>query len=108
MDKFFLEAEYVAANESFEASDLGLAAGVKFEPKAWNFELAYAATEDLEVAIRYEGSDDALNHFPEKRYGAAVTYGLFANTSLALEYLHGEFENDDETNSITAQLGIEF
>jgi len=108
LDKFFFEAEYVVATDNFEESDLGLDPGDKFEPKAWNFELAYAFTEDLEAAIRYEGSDDALNFIPEMQYGAALTYGLFENTSIAVEYLHGKFENDDERDLLTAQLAIEF
>jgi hypothetical protein len=45
---------------------------------------------------------------PEDQYGAAVTYGLFENTSLSLEYLHGEFENDDERDLLTTQLAVEF
>jgi hypothetical protein len=108
LDKFFFAAEYVAATDKFENDDLGLAPGERFEPKAWNLELAYAVIENLEFAIKYEGSSDALNFIPEKQYGAAVTYGLFENTSLALEYLHGTFENDDERNLLTAQLAIEF
>ncbi len=108
LDKFFFAAEYVAATDKFENDDLGLAPGERFEPKAWNLELAYAVIENLEFAIKYEGSSDALNFIPEKQYGAAVTYGLFENTSLALEYLHGKFENDDERDLLTAQLAIEF
>jgi hypothetical protein len=108
LEKFAFEAEYVGATDEFERNDLGLGPGEVFEPRTWNFELAYAVTEDLEVAVRYEGSDDALNFFPEKQYGAVASYGIFANTSLALEYLHGEFENDDERDLITAQLAIAF
>ncbi|MBW2679302.1 MAG: LbtU family siderophore porin [Deltaproteobacteria bacterium] len=108
MDKLFFEAEYVGANDNFEASDLGLAPGVKFEPKTWNFELAYAATDRVEVAVKYEGGDDLWDFLPEYQYGAVFTYGLFENTSLALEYLHGEFENDDERDLITTQLAVEF
>jgi len=108
MDKLFFEAEYVGATDNFEESDLGLDPGVKFEPKTWNFELAYAATDQLEVAVKYEGGDDLGNILPEDQYGAAVTYGLFKNTSIAFEYLHGEFENDDERDLITTQLAVEF
>ena len=108
MEKLFFEAEYVGATDNFEESDLGLAPGVKFEPKTWNFELAYAATDRLEVAVKYEGGDDLGDFLPEDQYGAAVTYGLFENTSLALEYLHGEFENDDERDLVTTQLAVEF
>jgi hypothetical protein len=108
LEKFAFEAEYVGAADEFERNDLGLGPGEIFKPRTWNFELAYAVTEALEVAVRYEGSDDALNFFPEKQYGAVASYAIFENTSLALEYLHGEFENDDERDLITAQLAIAF
>ncbi|MDY7033079.1 MAG: LbtU family siderophore porin [Thermodesulfobacteriota bacterium] len=108
MERFFMEVEYVGITEDFEGSDLGLAPGEKFQPRAWNLELAYAVSEKLEAAVRYEGSDDTYNLLPEKQYGAAVLVGLFENTSLAFEYLHGEFENDDKRDLFTCQLAIEF
>ncbi len=37
-----------------------------------------------------------------------VGIGVLEGTSLALEYLHDEYENDDEADVITAQLAIEF
>ncbi len=108
MDKFFLECEYLGALDEFEAGELSFDGGKEFQPKTWNFELAYAATDRLEVAVKYEGGDDLGNFLPEDQYGAAVTYGLFKNTSLSLEYLHGEFENDDERDLVTTQLAVEF
>jgi hypothetical protein len=108
LDNFFFEAEYVTATDNFEESDLGLDLGDKFEPRAWNFELAYVITKDLEAAVRYEGSDDALDLIPEKQYGAALTYSIFEKASLSVEYLYGEFESDDERTLLTAQLAIEF
>jgi hypothetical protein len=33
---------------------------------------------------------------------------LFENTSLAGEYLQGEYDNDDERGIFTAQVAIEF
>lgn len=108
MDKFFLEAEYVGALDAFEPSDLDLEPGEKFEPKAWNIELAWAATEKLELAVKYEGSDETLGLMPTTHYGGAITYSLFDNTSLGLEYLHGEFENDDEVTTATGQVAVEF
>jgi len=107
-DKFFLEFEYLGALDEFKAGELSFDGGKKFQPETWNFELAYAATDRLEVAVKYEGGDDLGDFLPEDQYGAAVTYGLFENTSLALEYLHGEFENDDERDLITTQLAVEF
>ena len=70
--------------------------------------MACTVTEDLEVGVRYEGSDDCGDFLPEKQFGGVVSYGLFENTSLALEYLRGEFENNDERDLLTAQLAIEF
>jgi len=108
MDKFFLEFEYLGALDEFEANELSFDDGNEFQPETWNLELAYAATDRLEVAVKYEGGDDLGDFLPEDQYGAAVTYGLFENTSLSLEYLHGEFENDDERDLITTQLAVEF
>jgi hypothetical protein len=108
MEKLFLECEYLGALDEFEAGELSFDGGNKFQPKTWNFELAYAATDRLEVAVKYEGGDDLGNFLPEDQYGAAVTYSLFENTSLAIEYLHGEFENDDERDVVTTQLAVEF
>jgi hypothetical protein len=108
MDKFFLECEYLGALDEFEAGELSFDGGKEFQPETWNFELAYAATDRLEVAVKYEGGDDLGDFLPEDQYGAAVTYGLFEGTSLALEYLHGEFDNDDERDLVTTQLAVEF
>jgi hypothetical protein len=109
MDKFFIECEYLGALDEFEPGELSFDGGKEFQPETWNFEFAYAATDRLEIAVKYEGGDDlGANFLPEDQYGASVTYGLFENTSLALEYLHGEFENDDERDLFTTQLAIEF
>ncbi|MEA1947191.1 MAG: hypothetical protein U9N83_07785 [Thermodesulfobacteriota bacterium] len=54
-------------------------------------------------------SDCAVNEeFLEPTAGPLSSFGLFENTSLSLEYLHGEFENDDERDLITTQLAVEF
>ncbi len=76
--------------------------------RAWNLELAYAFTDDLELAFRYEGSRNLGTFMPEKQYGAVLNWGVFKNTSLAVEYLHGTFENKDKRSSFTAQFAVEF
>ena len=101
MDRFFFKAEYVGAVESFEEDK-------NFEPKAWNFEVAFIPIEDLEVAVRYGGSSDTLNFLPDTQVGICGIYEIFNNTSIGLEYLHEEFENDDEVVTITTQLAVEF
>jgi hypothetical protein len=77
-------------------------------PKAWNFEVAFIPIEDVEVAVRYGGSANTLNFLPDTQVGICGIYEIFNNTSIGLEYLHGEFENDDEVVAITTQLAVEF
>lgn len=108
MDRFFAEAEYVGVADDFHDDDLDLEPGEHFEPRAWNIELAYAVLENLQLGVRYEGSDDALDFLPEWRCGGVINYNLFENTLLALEYLYGEFEDNDEVTTVTSQLAVEF
>jgi hypothetical protein len=108
MDKLFIECEYLGALDEFEAGELSFDGGNEFQPETWNFELAVAATDRLELAVKYEGGDDLGDFLPEDQYGAAVTFALFEDTSLSFEYLHGEFENDDERDLFTTQLAVEF
>ncbi|MBW2608644.1 MAG: LbtU family siderophore porin, partial [Deltaproteobacteria bacterium] len=120
LDRFFFNAEYLTAADEFAAGELSFDGGQEFKPSTLYVEfaagelsfdggqefkpstlyveLAVGVIDDLEIAVRYEASDDCGDFLPEKRYGGAVTYGLFENTSLGLEYLHGEFKNNDETD----------
>jgi len=107
-DTFFLEAEYLAAADEFEAGELAFDGDRQYRPAAWNFEFAYAATDQLVCGLRYAGSDDGGDFLPEKQYGAVITYGIFENSSLALEYQHNTFENNDKEKTATAQFAVEF
>ncbi len=106
-ERFFFEMEYVGAVEEFEAGELNFDGGKAVAPATWNIEFAFAPSEKVGLAARYEGSDEA-DFLPERQYGVCITYSLFESTSLGVEYLHGEFENDDETDIVTAQLAIAF
>lgn len=109
MDRFFFEAEYVGAVESFKEDK-------NFKPRAWNFEVAFIPIEDFEIAVRYGGSSDTFgtsaNLLPDTQVGICGIYEIFDNTSLGLEYLYEEFEEDleekDEVVKITVQLAVEF
>ena len=111
MDRFFFEAEYVGAVESFEEDK-------NFKPKAWNFEFVFIPIEDFVVAVRYGGSSDTFgttkNFLPDTQIGICGIYEIFNNTSICLEYLYEEFEyyeefvNDAEVVTITTQLAVEF
>lgn len=104
-ERWTLIAEYVGALDEFDDADPGLGG---LEPKTWNFELGCAVTDALTVAAKYEGGDDLGDLLPDEQYGIVASYGLFKYTALSLEYLHGEFENDDERDLVTAQLAFEF
>lgn len=107
-DKLFFEAEYLGATDDFVSGELSFDGGTGSAPEAWNIEIAYAPAEGIELAAKVEGSDGLGNFLPERQYGAAFTYNLFDSTSLALEYLHATFKNDDERDLLTGQLAIEF
>ena len=103
-----IEAEYLAAADEFDDTDLdGDGDGKGDQPVTFNVEVAYAVSAALEVAARYEGNEDYFD-LPETQYGVAASYGLYENTAIALEYLSGEYENGDEVSSVTAQLSVEF
>lgn len=106
-EMIFVEAEYITALDEFNAGQFG-ENDDDLTPSAWNLEVAYAPMEELELALRYAQTEEVENYLPETQYGLAGAYRLFENTTLALEFLKNEYENDDETSVVTAQLAIEF
>jgi len=108
-ERFFLILEYVSAIDNFNAGDLSFDNGRDLEPETWNIEFAFLPFEDLELAVRYEGGNDlGDDYLPDTRYGGVVSYSLFEATTLAAEYLHSSYDNDDEADTVTVQLGVEF
>ncbi len=103
-----LNLEYLGANKGFNAADLDTDGDGKGDrPRAFNIELAYAATELISIAARLEGNKDFFDR-PKRQYGACVTLALFKNVSASLEYLHGEYDAGAERNIISTQLAIKF
>jgi len=77
------------------------------------FAVGYQGTEDLErgtvFAVGYQGAEDLEEALPEKRYIGSVGIGLYDGTTLSVEYLHDEYEDDvRKTDMVTAQLVVEF
>jgi len=112
---FTFEAEYLVALEDFDRDlvEANLAldepSGLNGRrPRAWNLELALTPAEGWEVAVKAERAKDFLDD--ARRHGVVVAHGIFRNTSLALEYLHGDGkgEGNDPTHTTTAQLAFEF
>ena len=110
LDRFELIGEYVGALDNFKAGEIYDAADTQErKPIAWNVEFGVTITETLGLATRYSGSDDGGEFLPEIQYGAVLNWGFFMDTNLAIEYLHGDFENDvQETEMVTAQLAVDF
>ena len=113
---FSLAGEYLTALSEFERGELGFAVlddtEKKPRPAAWNFELAYQFLERFQVAVKYEGTKDLYALLPESQYGAAFAYELYPGTTWSIEYLRGDFDdNDDALDSrdmFTSQLAVEF
>jgi len=115
---FSFGIEYITALDDFNAGEMAYAVD-RFgrnrdtRPSAWNFEIAYRPMENLQFAVRYEGTDEVYDLFPEDQFGFAVSWEMFEFTTLSGEYLHGEYEDnattvDRDQDIFTVQLAIEF
>ncbi len=109
-EKFFLEVEYVTALDSFEAGELGFDGGNSMKPSAYNIEVAYLLTDDIELALRYAGSSDAGDLLPEELYGTVVNWSFLDGIALGFEIQNCEFDtpNDSDVLIMTAQLALKF
>ena len=104
---FGLSAEYLAAAERFGREFVQAGEDLNGRrPQAWNLEFSWQATEQLQLAARYEEADDYQANV--RRYGTTVSYGLCDYVLLAAEYLHTDAAGDDLAHAVTAQLAVEF
>ncbi|MFH2127323.1 MAG: LbtU family siderophore porin [Pseudomonadota bacterium] len=99
--------EYITALDDFQAGELSFIDS-KAKPYAYNLELAFLPLEDWTFAVRYEGSGDLGDFEPERQYGFTVSWNLLPDTALSLEYLRGDYANDDERDLVTTQLAVAF
>jgi len=102
-------AECVCAIDKFKAGELSFAdEDEKLRPCAWNVEVVFTTPSNIGFGVKYEGTDDCGNLLPETRYGGIFFCSPFDNTSFGLECLHQTYDNDDESDVVTAQLAFEF
>jgi hypothetical protein len=116
--QFSFGAEYITALDDFRAGEMAyavdrLGAARDTRPAAWNVEFAYRPVDNFQLAVRYEGSDEMYDLFPEDQYGFAVSWEVFKYTTLSGEYLHGEYADnamtvDRDQDIFTMQLAVEF
>jgi len=107
--QFGLEAEYLFALEDFDAALVPIGADLTGRrPEAWNLELAWMPSGQIQVAARYEQAEDFQDDL--RRYGTTVSYGIFEHAVVALEYLRADADvvDDHPVDVVTAQLALEF
>jgi len=118
---FGVSAEVLGAVKAFDPVDLDADAdGQGDKPLAWNLEVSWTPTEKMELAARYEGSDEFAGQ-PERQYGADISWNLVDHATLSLEYLRGRFDRNfagdlvnsdgssaDKRDLVTVQLAFEF
>ena len=100
-------AEYITALDDFQAGELSFA-GEKGKPYAYNLELAFLPIEDWTFAVRYEGGGDLGDFEPDQQYGFTVAWDFLPDTTISLEMLRGNYDNDDERTLVTTQLAVAF
>jgi hypothetical protein len=119
--KLGFSGEVLGATRRFADLDLDADGdGQGDKPLAWNLEASWSLLENVEMALRYEGSREFAGQ-PERQYGADVSWSPWQNTTLSLEYLRGEFDRAfigdlvsstgspaDKRDLVTAQLAFEF
>ncbi len=109
MHSIYCTAEYGCALDDFNAGELNIGDGSKKRrPGAWNFEIAYVMPSDIGFGVKYEGTNDCNDFLPESRYGGIVFCSPLEKTYLGLEYLYQEYDNQDKSQVVTAQLAFEF
>lgn len=104
---FGLTAEYLTAVDRFKPEQVDVGEDLTGRrPQAWNLEFSWQATEQLQLAARYEEADDYQADV--RRYGATASYGLCDYALLAVEYLHADAKGEEPSHLVTAQLALEF
>ena len=117
-EMFSFGAEYITALDEFRAGEMAYAVDInkiarETEPSALNIELAFRPMDVLQLAVKYEWTDEMYGLFPEDQYGFVVSWDIFECTTLSAEYLHGEFDDNnvdgvDDRDAFTMQLAVEF
>ncbi|MFM1892437.1 MAG: hypothetical protein RLZ44_1514 [Pseudomonadota bacterium] len=108
---FTVIGEYLAATDDFAAGVLGGGAAAA-APAAWNIEAGYAFTlagKGAVVAVGYQGTAEAeALELPEQRVLTTLSMEIFDSTALSFEWARDNDYDDTESDSLVAQLAVEF
>lgn len=106
---FSLMGEYIRASDSYQPGELGFApADVRPQPYAFNLEAAVMPWEKWTFAVRYEGAGDVYDRQPERQWGLGAQWEFLKDTTLGLEYMRGDYENEDTRDRVTTQIAVKF
>ncbi|ABB23502.1 LbtU family siderophore porin [Pelodictyon luteolum] len=98
---FELRGEYLGACDNFtDGENSGR------QPAAWSVEAGYAFEAPLNLALRYEGSDDFGTN--DSRYGATLGWDVTDDACLAIEYQRADNKGSADTDTFTVQLAMGF
>jgi len=82
------------------------------QPEAWNIEAGYSfaiGSREATVAVGYQGTEQATSlDLPERRMLAALSVEVMKQTSVAVEWARDEAYGGERSNTLTAQLAVEF
>lgn len=115
---FTVIGEYITALDDFESTEVDFK-GDGAEPEAFMIEAAYTTElfsgRATTFALGYQSTDEAVAlGLPEERYIGTVSLELFTNTNLGFEYSHDEDYSesedgtDEDADSVTIQVAVEF
>ncbi len=114
---FDFVAEYVTALDEFAPGEMFFS-GSGARPSAWSVEAGLSVDwldRETTFSLSCQGTDEALGlGLPETRYGAAIRMAVFANTTIALEYLHdtdydeADGGTDKDADTATMQVAVKF
>ncbi len=104
--------EMVLANGGFDELEAEIN-----QPKAWNIELAYFLSPNIQLSFRFEASDE-IEEEPEKQRGISVAWSPIQHVPISFDYLHGRFKNNafyddsgnelEERDQLVLQIGWKF
>lgn len=106
---FALIGEYIRSTDSYQPGELGYAqADARPQPYAFNLEAAVKPWEKWVFAVRYEGAGDVYDRQPERQWGLGAQWEFLKDTTLGVEYMRGDYENEDTRDRFTTQIAVKF
>jgi hypothetical protein len=109
---FFIDAEYMAALDTFEVFDGEDAYEEGKKASVWNVEAGIG--EETQIVAKYAGSDKAANlGYPKTRYGLCLNHQMYEGVVASVAYLYDDYYTDDaddrkDSNLFCAQMAVEF